>query len=880
MPELSNSSRTIQKATYVPLKMENTRRDVGNAVLKFGFVRQLALQMGEVDMVRSDTNIEDAFSLALDEDKSLWTILQAFEGSPLSSKLPSPSVFATVPHNTLIAFGNALAALRQQTVDNLQMPETAVSTLVSEPLSSDLISLPTTIRTEATNNLELGRALTLLNSSIISTKSFAANVTATPIGMLNLERLEMTPAGIERGELIATIPLAPGEQTAVVQKEWSVTSQEFTSIVTDSLDNYSETGVTENTELSQATNSQTTHSNQFNITSNTSGGIGFVTESIAASFGIQDQTSASAADSRKHAKNTTSKASARVKQSHKVTISTSTVSGSSETSTRMLKNTSTTDPIRIDYFSMMRKWHVGLYRYGLRLTYDIVIPEPGATLRKVFARLDELQKALGQSFVFSLYYSDINEGTYQDLASQYRAQVPPPPIPELVQTIGGQIPGLTNNDNDQSFHFNQLNFTVPEGYAITNVTMEIFLSNVDNTRPFYVFGSPVNTDLHPHEPSRTVNLNKFMQGLQGSQVITYFVQNAGAGAVTFTITQHLTAQAYEQWVATVWNALFNAAQTKYYTRQQALSNEIAALNDQIARVDTLTLRREENDEIMKGVLHWLLGPTFDFMPSEVTTLFNRNGNDLTHGIAFTSNDLGLTASSWITMMQYQEMVKFINEAIEWENVIYFPYSYFWDVPQSWDFIRTIRYPDATRQAFLRAGSARVVLTVRKGFEEAWMSFVELGDFGLLLPPGHPYLTIAQEIAAYDRTNYPGIPPANPNGGSLIGDGSSVATTSEDRLEPSTSPITLTVVSSVGFVVGYSVIIDSYASRVQETQTIVSVPDNTHITVTGLSHTHDGSETPFPLMQTGEKGLLIAEWFEYTPSSGTDIAVTSNLATIA
>ena len=59
----------------------------------------------------------------------------------------------------------------------------------------------------------------------------------------------MTPAGIERGELLATIPLAPLEQTSVIQKESSVTSQEFTSIVTDSLENYSETGVTENTDL-------------------------------------------------------------------------------------------------------------------------------------------------------------------------------------------------------------------------------------------------------------------------------------------------------------------------------------------------------------------------------------------------------------------------------------------------------------------------------------------------------------------------------------------------------------------------------------------------------------------------------------------------------
>lgn len=39
-------------------------------------------------------------------------------------------------------------------------------------------------------------------------------------------------------------------------------------------------------------------------------------------------------------------------------------------------------------------------------------------------------------------------------------------------------------------------------------------------------------------------------------------------------------------------------------------------------------------------------------------------------------------------------------------------------------------------------------------------------------------------------------------------------------------------------------------------------------------------SPFAVLQPGNKGALIAEWFEYTPGSGTDIAVTNNLATFA
>jgi hypothetical protein len=402
-----------------------------------------------------------------------------------------------------------------------------------------------------------------------------------------------------------------------------------------------------------------------------------------------------------------------------------------------------------------------------------------------------------------------------------------------------------------------------------------------------------------------------LTGCSGKQYVLYMVIGSNAGV----IDDGLTA-----WQQKAWTALYNAAQNQYYTQQQDYQSQLTALQEKINSVDTLTLRREENEQIMKGVLRWLLGPTFDFMPNDVQQLFRSqappDGNmDLQRGTTYISeavnsceatydqnmqnisDGLKVTADGWCPMFKYQEMVKFINEAIEWENILYFLYSYFWDVPESWEFIRQIQHPDAIRQAFLRAGSARVVLTVRKGWEPAWIQFVEWGRngeaFGQTLIPGHPYISIAQEIQLYDMTNYPGIPPANPGGGLLPDSGAYVATQCRAKLPKSSqsgAPVTLPVDSSDGFIVGYYAIIDDYTSgyvdknkkfvTFQEQQKIVAVPDKTHITVQGLNHDHDGSSKPFPVTQGGEKGQLIAEWFEYTPTSGTDIKVTSNLATIS
>ncbi len=298
---LEPASRRLPKVTHVPLGVNADPGTPGGALPKLSYVNRLNLQPGDVVAVLGGPAApgKGRRRTAPPAGGALASVLLAFEGFPLPSSLPRGSSFVGVPAAELLSFGQKLLALREKQLQSL-------------------------FRQKA-DPMVIAAARSLVNTAAVATNSFDASGAVSPIGMLNLERLEMTPAGMQRGELIATIPLAPGETTTVFQKEWSVTSQEFTSIVTDSLENYSETGVTENTELAHSTTSQVTHANQFNVSATASGGVGFVSGSSAVSFGSQDQNSQSATDSRKDAVATTKKASSRVKQEHKTSISNTTV---------------------------------------------------------------------------------------------------------------------------------------------------------------------------------------------------------------------------------------------------------------------------------------------------------------------------------------------------------------------------------------------------------------------------------------------------------------------------------------------------------------------------------------------------------------------------
>jgi hypothetical protein len=857
---------------------------VGNGLASYGMVRQLGLSEGDTESVRAHLeSVGDASHREGTIPKvspSTLDMFRSFEQPLVPALRPGIAAVAAIPVEELTTFSNALVQVRSSRVRTAQQNALAAT--------------------------DVGALTQSLNAAVVATKGFAINTAAQPIGMLNLERIEMVPAGIQRGELIATIPLAPGEETAVTHKEWSVTSKEFTTIVTDSLEETSETGVTDNTDLSQATASQTQHSTQFNITGTVQGGIPMINGSSTAGVTAQDSESQSATDSIKHATSITQKASARSRQEHKTTISTTTVTGSLDTATRLLKNVSLTDPIRIDYFSLMRKWRVRLYRFGLRLTYDLVVPEPGAAMRRAYAELEQLRGRL-TPFVFRVKYSDVSEFVvdkdgnppapgkevkprYIWLADEFGVAVRPFPDspPPLYVSV--------RSDGNRDWSYVDLQFNVPAGTKIKKILVSTIIGGNDKKWPsFKILGSQTAW-LDKEELAWLLDADvyalggvvPFMEGATGEQKISCWLDHSSSVAVSLKVLLDNTAELREHWRAEVWQALYNAAQSRYFGEQQQIAERIAAIEARISNVDTLTLRREESDEVMKSVLKFVLGTEFDFMPPTVAAAFAAEAepktNNLAHGIAFDDQSLsGLNASQWSMLRQHEDMVRFVNQAIEWENVVTFLYSYFWDIPQSWPFIRELRHPDASRQAFLRAGSARVVLTVRKGWEAKWVRFTQDGtiDADLAAPTTDRYLTIAQEIAAYDDRNYPGIPPANPARAAVrLHD--SVYTTSSAKIEVGTGAVTIAVASSTGFVVGLPVVLDAEDDRhIQESVLVTDIiPDKNLIIVASVAYAHDGTQIPFAVLQPGDKGALIAEWYEYTPSSGTDIAVTSNLATIA
>jgi hypothetical protein len=222
-------------------------------------------------------------------------------------------------------------------------------------------------------------------------------------------------------------------------------------------------------------------------------------------------------------------------------------------------------------------------------------------------------------------------------------------------------------------------------------------------------------------------------------------------------TGRLTETALNEWRAKSYERLVDAARSQYETKRQALQREVNQLEQELYRDDALVLRKIEKEEIMKAVLRWVLGPEFAFYPADLPPLGLSETVDLD---IYGSRGNVRSQQDYENLLKHGELVRFLHQAIEWENVIYILYPYFWTDHTRWELKQSLYHPEFIHRSFLRAGAARVVLTIRPGFEKEFLSFMETLEYGRLLATDHPYMTAASEMKAMAETSYPFTPLAN------------------------------------------------------------------------------------------------------------------------
>jgi hypothetical protein len=586
--------------------------------------------------------------------------------------------------------------------------------------------------------------------------AFEERMKVEPIGRLHLERIDMSPTAILRGELMHSIGMAPKETVVLIHREWSSRTTTFEKVVAEEFEQSKEDSVTENTELANATETQSRHSSSLSMEATASGSYGFASGSVTVGYEATSEDETAQRVSRNHSVEVTSKAASRTRKEHKVTFTVKEEAGVEDQSVRTITNPSETDPMRVDFHQMLRKWKVDLYRYGLRLTYDIVVPGPGNDLLAKVAEIRQIEHVLGQPLKFSVKPEEITLKNWTSLAAEYSADVDPPDPEELVLFQSLTLPERTLEES-KTDRLDVLPFDVPAGYYVNRGEFHGYISFYQQENGSF----DVLNDIPPEMKETQQGVHFYESGLElltgriGRTEVVMRSYAVKSGYVQASLTVAQTEDAWQAWQTRAWSALRNGAEELRRNLFAELRERRSQLNEELDNWNPLTLRRMEREEVMKTTLKWILGPDFDMMPNEIAQLYGSGAEVLA-----TIEPSRLTPEQWAHVMERGEFIKFLHQAIEWENVVYFVYPYFWDHPSNHSLKRFLQHPDSIHQTFLRGGAARVVLTIRPEFQKKFAILVDKGFLDESLESGHPYLTIAEEIQNYAETNYPGIPGSN------------------------------------------------------------------------------------------------------------------------
>jgi hypothetical protein len=108
------------------------------------------------------------------------------------------------------------------------------------------------------------------------------------------------------------------------------------------------------------------------------------------------------------------------------------------------------------------------------------------------------------------------------------------------------------------------------------------------------------------------------------------------------------------------------------------------------------------------------------------------------------------------------IVQFVEQAFEWPQMTYWLYPYYWKAKSQWPQAIVLENADPAFGDFLRAGSARVVVPVRPGFELAVCHHLGVNPplpWQAGSPPiidDEPYLSIAEEIKSAQTPSAPPV----------------------------------------------------------------------------------------------------------------------------
>jgi hypothetical protein len=359
-------------------------------------------------------------------------------------------------------------------------------------------------------------------------------------------------------------------------------------------------------------------------------------------------------------------------------------------------------PVSGIYLWVEKVQKVELRHYGRRMMVEFHVPEPALSLHER-AAVRRVRKRLPP---FDVGPASVQPDNYMCLAQRFAALDVEPPPTLLVDVGWGWV--STINEEAEGWAEDQFTGTVsvPQGYRPTWAKVAWSgLQGPKEGREFnFAFSVAGKSENKEHTvatwDSVVLRLNEPADWPQGVP-ISGRLHGAWDGAVYVQVTLGCvrTSEALDAWRLRTWEAL--RAGYEALERKAVLDDERQTFPGDLPAPGLSAAPAAENRRIERAELQKWAVKSMRLVPQ------NFNAVEL--------------------VGEYQEIspvhadaqapvVRFYEDAFEWEHMTYFLYPYHWARRASWPMRAAVDSPDPQHHAFLQAGAARVIVPVTPGFE--------------------------------------------------------------------------------------------------------------------------------------------------------------------
>jgi hypothetical protein len=396
-----------------------------------------------------------------------------------------------------------------------------------------------------------------------------------------------------------------------------------------------------------------------------------------------------------------------------------------------------------------------IYNYGKRMMYEFMIPEPSMLHRSGMTITDGIIKTpkipVHPKDVKILDYRGINLGNYLDLCNSYQAEPIPYPQSSAQQIQTVQENGGTDVSGARDWY---LDINIPQGFKIDTLTGTITFDRRGEFDQIPPWGG------NPH-PAASGNINiGGLQGFFGDQrtynpnftftselvnTINLYIWTWDIGKLYYSLNATFSASAatIQTWQTDTYNSIMAGYQKQLDEYNRLLENAGTVTVKNIAtnprfyrQIEQLVLRKECIAYIMDETK---MGQGFYGFRKLTDTETTPVDKDLKHFYIDQSQE----------MDSYASFVKFMEQAFEWDIMSYNFYPFYWGDRADWAQLYQYECNDPLFRSFMQAGMARVVVTVKPGFENAVLHYMTTGQIwngGEVPVLGNPlYLSIVDEI---------------------------------------------------------------------------------------------------------------------------------------